>query len=83
MQEHMMMGLRLLEEGVSNSLFHQRFGVGLLQAFPRQIQRLEQIGLLEWAGDGGDLLRLSRRGWLLGNQVFSEFVDVEEPEGLI
>ncbi|HWR67303.1 MAG TPA: radical SAM family heme chaperone HemW [Bellilinea sp.] len=83
MQEHMMMGLRLLEEGVSNALFHQRFGVSLQHAFPQQIQRLEQIGLLEWAGDGGDALRLSRRGWLLGNQAFSEFVDVEEPAGLL
>lgn len=78
MQEHLMMGLRLLDEGVSNALFQQRFGVGLQQAFPQQIQRLEQIGLMEWAGEGGDVLRLTRRGWLLGNQVFSEFVDVEE-----
>jgi oxygen-independent coproporphyrinogen-3 oxidase len=83
MQEHMMMGLRLLEEGVSNSGFHQRFGVTLKQAFPGQIQRLEHIGLLEWAGEGRDSLRLTRRGWLLGNRVFSEFVDVEEPAGLL
>ena len=79
MQEHLMVGLRLLDEGVSNALFSQRFGVELKQAFPRQIQSLEHKGLLEWAGELQDVLRLSRRGWLLGNQVFSEFVDVEEP----
>ncbi|HEY4691960.1 MAG TPA: radical SAM family heme chaperone HemW [Bellilinea sp.] len=82
MQEHMMVGLRLLDEGVSDARFSQRFGVTLKQAFPKQIQQLEQTGLLEWAGDGSDVLRLSQRGWLLGNQVFSEFVAVEEPAGL-
>ena len=82
MQEHMMVGLRLLDEGVSDARFSQRFGVTLKQAFPKQIQQLEQTGLLEWAGDGSDVLRLSQRGWLLGNQVFSEFVAVQEPARL-
>jgi len=82
MQEHMMVGLRLLDEGVSDARFSQRFGVTLKQAFPKQIQQLEQKGLLEWAGDGSDVLRLSQRGWLLGNQVFSEFVAVQEPARL-
>lgn len=82
MQEHMMVGLRLLYEGVSDARFSQRFGVSLNQAFPKQIQRLEQKGLLEWAGESGGVLRLSKRGWLLGNQVFSEFVEIKEPEGL-
>jgi len=82
MQEHMMVGLRLLDEGVSDARFSQRFSVTLKQAFPKQIQQLEQKGLLEWAGDGSDVLRLSQRGWLLGNQVFSEFVAVQEPARL-
>src|SRR3990172_1667755 len=82
MQEHTMVGLRLLDEGVSDARFSQRFSVTLKQAFPKQIQQLEQKGLLEWAGDGSDVLRLSQRGWLLGNQVFSEFVAVQEPAGL-
>lgn len=76
MQEHMMVGLRLLEEGVSDDVFTQRFGRGLKAAFPTQIERLERVGLLEWSGDR---LRLTRRGWLLGNRVFSEFVDLPEP----
>ena len=77
-----MVGLRLLDEGVSDARFSQRFSVTLKQAFPKQIQQLEQKGLLEWAGDGSDVLRLSQRGWLLGNQVFSEFVAVQEPARL-
>jgi len=80
MQEHMMVGLRLLEEGVSNHGFQQRFGVELGQSFPRQIEYLQKVGLLEWAGSENNILRLTRRGWLLGNQVFSEFVDQEQPK---
>src|SRR5574340_368338 len=76
MQEHMMVGLRLLEEGVSDEVFSRRFGSSLRAAFPQQIDRLERLGLLEWCGER---LRLSHRGWLLGNQVFSEFVDLPEP----
>lgn len=76
MQEHMMVGLRLLEEGVSDDTFSRRFGTSLRAAFRPQIERLERLGLLEWRGDR---LRLTHRGWLLGNQVFSEFVDLPEP----
>jgi oxygen-independent coproporphyrinogen-3 oxidase len=78
MQEHMMVGLRLLDEGVANPIFQQRFGVSLKQAFPRQIAHLQKVGLLEWTGSDQDTLRLTRRGWLLGNQVFSEFVNLED-----
>lgn len=81
MQEHMMVGLRLIDEGVSDSRFRKRFGVTLQQAFQSQIARLEKVGLLEWSGEG-DILRLTRRGWLLGNQVFSEFIDNPQPETL-
>ena len=80
MQEHLMVGLRLLDEGVSNQTFQQRFGASLEQAFPHQIAHLQEVSLLEWAGSNHDILRLTRRGWLLGNQVFSEFVDLEEIE---
>ncbi|MHB0988942.1 MAG: radical SAM family heme chaperone HemW [Bellilinea sp.] len=80
MQEHLMVGLRLLDEGVSSRTFQQRYGVGLQEAFPRQIVHLQAVGLLEWAGGDQDTLRLTRHGWLLGNQVFSEFVNLEESE---
>jgi len=83
MQEHLMVGLRLLEEGVSDRIFQQRFGIRLIQAFPKEIEMLQKKGLLEWADMGGQILRLTRHGWLLGNQVFSEFVDIPQPAQMV
>lgn len=71
MQETMMTGLRLTDEGVSAEDFHRRFGVPLDQAFGNEIKELLSLTLLEWAGD---TLRLTERGRLLGNQVFMRFV---------
>jgi oxygen-independent coproporphyrinogen-3 oxidase len=72
--ETMMMGLRLTREGVDASVFEERFGVPLAGLFQNQIERLQNVGLLEWAGDNRDILRLTTRGRLLGNQVFMEFI---------
>ncbi len=74
MQETMMVGLRLTEEGVSRAVFQGRFNRPLETVFGKEIRRLVQLGLLEWAGADGGTLRLTRRGRLLGNQVFMEFV---------
>ncbi len=81
-QETMMVGLRLLEEGVADETFTTRFGLSLEQAFGPQIERLMNIGLLEWNGEKAKRLRLTRSGWLLGNQVFMQFIDLPEPEFL-
>jgi oxygen-independent coproporphyrinogen-3 oxidase len=73
--ETMMMGLRLVREGVSAAAFQRRFGQSLEEVFPRQIARFTGYGLLEWLDDeSGRRLRLTSRGRLLGNQVFSEFI---------
>ncbi len=72
--ETMMMGLRLTLEGVSARDFQARFGQSLRQVFGAQIERLLRLGLLEWAGEDGDRLRLTIPGRLLGNQVFMEFI---------
>ncbi len=73
--EFMMMGLRLTDEGISSRTFAERFGARLEDAFARPIERFTRAGLLEWAGEPGDRrLRLTRRGRLLGNQVFAEFI---------
>lgn len=69
--ETMMMGLRLVQEGVSDAAFRARFGQPLTDLFAAQIERLQLLGLLEWHGDR---LRLTRRGRLLGNRVFVEFI---------
>jgi oxygen-independent coproporphyrinogen-3 oxidase len=74
MRETMMVGLRLTEEGVAEAAFFERFGQPLTDVFGAEIERLEKAGLLEWVETGGRRLRLTRRGRLLGNQVFIQFV---------
>ncbi|QYK50435.1 MAG: radical SAM family heme chaperone HemW [Anaerolineales bacterium] len=71
MGETMMMGLRLVREGVSQAGFAQRFGSTLEQVYGRSITALQRRGLLETASGA---LRLTQQGRLLGNQVFMEFV---------
>ena len=72
--ETMMMGLRLVLEGISDQDFSERFGMRLKDRFSVEIERLTKWGLLEWAGEKADILRLTSRGRLLGNQVFREFI---------
>jgi oxygen-independent coproporphyrinogen-3 oxidase len=72
MQETMLTGLRLTCEGVSAEDFATRFGIQMRDVFGREIDELIGLLLLEWAGP---LLRLTKRGRLLGNQVFMRFVD--------
>ena len=71
MQETMMLGLRLTQEGVSAAAFQERFGQAMQSVFVKEIGELERLGLLEWAGD---VLRLTKRARLVGNQVFIRFV---------
>jgi oxygen-independent coproporphyrinogen-3 oxidase len=72
--ETMMMGLRLLVEGISEAELQKRFGMSLESHFTEQINRLISFGFLEWIG-GEDLkLRITKRGRLLGNQIFREFI---------
>jgi oxygen-independent coproporphyrinogen-3 oxidase len=73
--ETMMVGLRLVETGVSEKGFRERFGIELETHFSAQIKRLSGLGLLQWSGTSPDRrLHLTRRGLLLGNQVFVEFI---------
>ncbi len=72
MQETMLTGLRLTREGVSAGDFADRFGVQMRAVFDKEIDELTGLSLLEWAGP---VLRLTKRGRLLGNQVFMRFVD--------
>ena len=89
MADFMIMGLRLTREGISRHRFASRFGLDLRDIFQMQIAELVRLGLLEWAAATDDLvisessaapeaerdiLRLTKRGRLLGNRVFREFV---------
>ena len=74
MQETMMVGLRLTQEGISRQAFEARFGQPLEAVFGKEIAQLVKAGLLEWFAPGADRLRLTPRGRMLGNQVFMQFV---------
>jgi oxygen-independent coproporphyrinogen-3 oxidase len=74
MQDEMMLGLRLLENGVSASDFKAKFGREMTEVFDKQITELLAKGLVKWRDGSGSALVLSRRGTLLGNRVFMEFV---------
>jgi oxygen-independent coproporphyrinogen-3 oxidase len=67
----MMMGLRLVEEGVRWDRFRQRFAVDARRLFAPEIQELVGLGLIEI---DSERVRLSPRGRLLGNQVFARFL---------
>lgn len=73
MSEYMLNNLRLTNVGVAESDFRLRFGSGLLDVYPKEIDELVKNGLLEYAKTS-EVYRLTKRGRLLGNQVFVKFV---------
>lgn len=72
MQESMMLGLRLVEQGVSVEDFEERHGRSPLFVFEKEINYLKGRGYLEITKD--QHIRLTKNSWLLGNQVFRYFV---------
>jgi oxygen-independent coproporphyrinogen III oxidase len=82
MQEWMMVGLRLTDEGVSQASFLERFGISYQEVFGTQLSKCIQSGLLEEFGENVDRIRLTPRGRLLGNQVFMQFVGNKLPDVL-
>lgn len=71
MAETMMLGLRLLRDGVSDADFTRRHGVGIQDRYATTVERFIGLGLLEWAGDR---LRLTGRGALVANEVCAAFL---------
>ncbi|MBI5933590.1 MAG: radical SAM family heme chaperone HemW [Chloroflexi bacterium] len=77
MGEYMLNNLRLLIEGVSEEDFKSRFGRELTEAYPKEIEELIRTSLLEKTSEvleTSEVLRLTKRGRLLGNKVFVRFV---------
>jgi len=70
MSETMFLGLRLIE-GMDVESFRQRFGVSVYDVYTKEIEKLAGLKLIEAAGGK---LRLTKRGIMVGNMVFSEFV---------
>jgi oxygen-independent coproporphyrinogen-3 oxidase len=80
MSEYMLNNLRLINDGVAEADFRSRFGRGLTEVYPKEIEELIRNGLLEsvkisTGTEPTEVYRLTKRGRLLGNQVFLRFVD--------
>ncbi len=75
MQESMMLGLRLTREGVSKNEFQIRHQADMSIVFQKEIEKILESGLVEWQTQRDrEHLVLTRRGIMLGNRVFQEFV---------
>ena len=72
--ETMMLGLRLAE-GISKVEFRHRFGRSLDDLYAGELEYLENAGLIETRGES---IALTRRGKLLGNTVFEQFLLIDE-----
>jgi len=71
MGETMMLGFRLLDEGVADAAFAARHGRSLAEVYGPTIAGLVEIGLLERQPDR---VRLTSRGLLLANDVCARFL---------
>jgi oxygen-independent coproporphyrinogen-3 oxidase len=69
--ETMMLGLRLIRDGVDAGAFRQRHGQSLENAFGPILQDLERIGMLEVETHR---VRLTPRGVMLANDVVGRFL---------
>ena len=78
MMEHMLLGLRLVKEGVSAPQFEDRFGITLTDCYDQAISFGLNRNLLEWGeASTGARLRLTAKGRFLANQVILQFIDEE------
>jgi oxygen-independent coproporphyrinogen-3 oxidase len=68
--EAMFLGLRLMQ-GVDTKRYYDRFGVDLNQQHREELRQFREAGLIEF---DGNMLRLTRSGALLSNEVFAAFV---------
>ncbi|MBP7962273.1 MAG: radical SAM family heme chaperone HemW [Caldilineaceae bacterium] len=71
MGETMMLGLRLIEEGVTHARFQNLHGASLAQVFAAEVAQLQGWGMLDV---DEERVRLTQRGLMLGNQIFARFL---------
>ncbi len=71
MDETMLTGLRLTDEGVKEDAFQKRFGMGLRETYQKELGELKARRLIEWDEAGA---RLTKSGRLVANWVFEKFV---------
>ena len=68
--EALFLGMRLMR-GIDLRRYRESFGIDLREEHGANLERFRDAGLLEFEGD---LLRLTRSGALLSNEVFAAFV---------
>jgi oxygen-independent coproporphyrinogen III oxidase len=75
MVEHMLLGLRLVREGVAAAEFLARFNISLEEHYAAPIVHSLERGLAEWIDSpAGPRFRLTERGRFLANQVILQFM---------
>ncbi len=75
MGETMMLGLRLVGEGVEYARFQSLHSHDLRDSFRRELSELQQLGLIECTEQR---VRLTARGLMIGNQVFARFLPEDD-----
>ena len=71
MNDTLLMGMRLTDEGVCAKTFEARFGTSLAAQFGDKLRALQDRGLVDWTAERA---RITPGGRLLANMVFMEFV---------
>jgi oxygen-independent coproporphyrinogen-3 oxidase len=74
MSDTVILGLRLLVQGLDAGDFENRFGESLMGAYGDVIAPLIDAGFLEWQGNR---LLLAPRAYLVSNQIFNRFIPDE------
>lgn len=69
MSETIMLGLRLVEEGVNRHDFQQRFGADIVTLRHAEVERLTRLGLVEV---DEERVRLAPSAHLISNRVIAE-----------
>jgi oxygen-independent coproporphyrinogen-3 oxidase len=68
--EFVFLGLRLTR-GIDLIEYEKRFGINLVENYKKELKRVENLGLIEYAGSR---LKLTSKGSLFSNEVFAVFV---------
>ena len=74
MKDFILLGLRLVDQGVSSVRFYQTYQCSMAETFADEINELIDLSLVEWIDEKKSRLKLSKRGILLANQAFMRFV---------
>jgi len=74
MKDFMMLGLRLVNEGVTCQRFEENYHLSMASVFNAEIETLQKYGLVAWTDKTKSRLRLTKRGVMVANQAFMQFV---------